>query len=107
MSVTLVPHEVVKPLIAAWRRTLSPDRDERQQLARERWKEFVRRIVEAEGPPPGSVEDVSTNPTSFWCNWPGGGLAQIVVMPDRRTGFFTVERKVVLINLNFSPGPGR
>ena len=106
MRVTVVPHEVVKSFIAAWRRRLSPDREERRRLARERWDEFVRRIVESEGPPTGSVEDASTTPTSFWCDWPGGGMAQIVVMPDRRTGFFTVERKVVLINLNFSPGPG-
>jgi hypothetical protein len=107
MRAVVKAHDVIKPILAAWRRSLSTDPLERKVMARGLWDEFVQQIVRAEGPPPGSAEDKSTNPTSYWCNWPGGGLAQIVVLPDRRVGVFAIERKVVVINLNFSPGPGR
>jgi hypothetical protein len=107
MRVTVLPHKRIKPLLAAWRRSLGDTREQRDQLASRLWGEFVDSIVAAKGPPHGSIEDDTRTPLTYWCNFPGVGVAQLLVEPDRRVGFFRIERRVVVVNLNFSPGlPG-
>lgn len=99
------PHLAIQSAVRAWRLTLGATREERDRVARERWAEFEQSVIDSQGPPPGSVEDASTRPPTYWCDFPGGGLAQILVQPDRREWVFTVVREVVVVNLVFSPGP--
>jgi hypothetical protein len=103
MRIVVKPHEVIKPLIREWRRTLSDDPARRSELAEVYWEELVRRITDSEGPPIESVVDASTNPPTYWCELTGGTWVQLVVLPDERTGMFSIERKVVVINLAASP----
>jgi hypothetical protein len=91
-------------MIDAWRRTLGDTAENRHQRAAELWREFVSSIVAAKGPPKDSQEDKSTEPSTFWCNFPGGGMARLLVKPDRRGQFFVLERRIVVIDVNFSPG---
>lgn len=105
MRVVVRPHEASRAAFRDWRRSLGATRAERDCRSQTIWAEFVRRIVTAEGPPPGAVVDTSTRPPTFWCEFPGGGLAQILVRPDRRVSMFTVEREVLVLDLVFSPGP--
>jgi hypothetical protein len=105
MRTRVKPHEEIKPLIRKWRRTLSDDPQRRRDLAMVFWAELERRIIAAKGPPAGAVKDDSTKPPTYWCELSGGWWAQLVVLPDRRTGVFTFEREVVVINLVSRP-PG-
>jgi hypothetical protein len=105
MRVVVKPHEEIRPLLRDWRRALSDDPARRRGLASTFWAELERRILEAKGPPPDAVKDGSTAPPTYWCELSGGVWAQLVVLPDRRTGIFTSEREVVVINLAPRP-PG-
>jgi hypothetical protein len=71
---------------------------------RKLWGVFVRTILADRGVPKTSIGDNSTDPPTFWCDFPGGGIARIVVAPDRRVGLFSYVRRVIVIDLNFSPG---
>jgi hypothetical protein len=104
MRVVVIPHRRIKPLFDAWRRSLGGTAESRDRLAAKLWRDLVKSIVAAKGPPPESSEDRSTDPPTFWCSLPGVGLAQLLVKPDRRVNFFVVERRIVVIDLNFSPG---
>jgi hypothetical protein len=103
VRVTVKSHEIIKPLIRDWRRTLSDDPQRRHDLAMLYWSELVRRITEAQGPPTGSVLDDTTDPPTYWCELTGAMWAQFVVMPDKRIGVFNFEREVVVINLATRP----
>ena len=97
------PQEVIKPLLREWRHSLSDDSARRHELAVLYWSELERRIIEAKGPPAGSVCDDSTNPPTYWCELTGSTWVQIVVRPDRRKGLFGSIREVVVINLVAHP----
>ncbi len=99
----VVAQEVVRPLLAQWRSSLPGTEAEQRELTRQLWAAFVQSFEAERGPPPGSMIDPSTDPTTTWCPFPGG-LAQVVVQPDRWVGWFTVVRRVVVVDLNFSPG---
>lgn len=105
MKIEVVPHEEIKPLLRAWRQTLGDTRQERDRRFREMWAAFVQRIVDASGPPPDAIADPTVRPTRYLCSFPEDGFAELVVEPDRRTGWFTIVRRVIVINLIFSPGP--
>jgi len=105
MRIVVVPHERIRPMLEAWHRSLGATEAERDQRRREFWREFVETIVRAKGPPPGSILDTSTTPATYWCNLPGGGMAQVLVQPDRRVGLISSERRIVVVDLNLSPGP--
>jgi hypothetical protein len=107
MKIEVVPHAEIRPLLREWRRSLAGTRDEQRHQAKELWNEFVRSIVTAKGPPPKSIPDNRTDPPTHWCDFPGLGMAHIVVEPDRRVGLLTYVRRIVVINLNFSPGVRR
>jgi hypothetical protein len=104
MRVVVLPHKRIRPVLAAWRRSLGDTREQRNRLFDQLWREFVESIVAAKGPPPSSIEDDTTTPLTYWCNFPGVGTAQLLVEPDRRIGFFRAERRVIVVDLNFSPG---
>lgn len=91
-------------MVDTWRRSLAGSPEERHLLAKKFWQELVNSIVAAKGPPPGSRVDRSAEPPTYWYYMPGIGLAQLLIKPDRRVNFFVVERRIVVINLNFSPG---
>ena len=99
MNVAVKPHELIKPLIREWRRSLSDDPEHRRELAEVYWRELVRRISDAQGPPTGSVLDDTTLPPPYWCELTGGTWVQLVVLPDRRVRLFQIEREVAIINL--------
>ena len=103
MLVIVKPHEIMKPLLREWRRSLSEEPDERHVLAAAYWSELERRIVEAKGPPTGSTCDDSTNPPTYWCELTGGTWIQLVVLPDRKKGLFSSIREVIAINLVAHP----
>jgi len=107
MRVVVVVHRRVRPMLAAWRRSLGNTRAERDRRRRQLWGEFVESIVRGKGRPVGCVEDNRTTPTTYWCSFPGVGIAQLLIQPDRRVGLISTERRVVVVDLNFSPGlPG-
>jgi hypothetical protein len=60
---------------------------------------FESRIREAKGPPTDARLDDRTSPPTYWMELTGDMLAQLVVMPDRRMGFFGHEREVVVLSL--------
>jgi hypothetical protein len=100
MTIVVKPHSLIKPLIARWRHSLSDDPHQRDELSRLYWSELERRVQEAQGnPPPGSINDDSTIPPTFWCELRGGVWVQLVTRPDRRVRLFSVVREVVVINL--------
>jgi hypothetical protein len=103
MRVVVVAHESIKPLLAAWSRTLGDSPAECRRRFRELWGEFVESLEFAQGAPEQSIQDNRTTPPTFWCNFPGG-LAQIIVEPDHHVGLFRKVRRIVVANLNFSPG---
>ena len=103
MTVIVKPHEIIKTRLREWRRSLSDDPEQREALAAVYWSELERRIVEAKGPPTGSICDDSTNPPTYWCELTGGTWVQLVVLPDRRKGLFSSIREVVVINLVAHP----
>ena len=103
MKIVVIAHEELKPVIYQWRQTLDGTREERRRKADALWLEFVRSIVDAGGLPEHYVEDETTVPPSYWVNFPGG-LANIIIEPDRRQGLFSKVRRVVVTELNFSPG---
>jgi hypothetical protein len=107
MVIKVVPHDVIKPQLRVWRRSLGNTRSERDEVAKKLWAEFVQIIVEAEGPPAGALPDLTRTPTCYVCDFPGGWSAEIIVEPDRREGWFSTVRRVVVINLfvNLDP-PG-
>ncbi len=106
MKIVVVAQRDLRPLLDDWRRTLPGTRDQRQSLANALWDEFVKSIVDAGGVPKDAWEDTTTDPPTYWCNFPGG-LAQIVVEPPQRVGLFSTEQRVIVVDLNFSPGlPG-
>lgn len=104
MKVVVLPHESIRPLIVAWHHSLGDSKELRDARAKILWNEFVASIVSAKGVPRDAREDKSKKPVTYWIDFPGGGMAQILVEPDRRIGWFSVERRVVVTNLNFSPG---
>ena len=103
MLVIVKPHEILKPLLRTWRRSLSKEPEERQALAALYWSELERRIVEAKGPPTGSICDDSTNPPTYWSELTGGAWVQLVVLADRKKGLFSSVREVIAINLVAHP----
>jgi hypothetical protein len=105
MRIVVVPHERIRPMLDQWHRSLGTTDAERNRRRREFWREFVESIVDAKGPPPGSFADTSTTPTTYWCSLPGGGMAQILVEPDRRVSLISSERRILVVDLNLSPGP--
>jgi hypothetical protein len=92
-------------MLEAWHRSLGATEAERNRRRREFWREFVEAIVGAKGRPPGSFTDTSTSPPTYWCSLPGGGMAQLLVEPDRRVGLVSSVRRIIVIDLNLSPGP--
>jgi len=98
MKIVVVAQRDLLPLLDEWRRSLPGSRTERKQLAEALWAEFVQSIVKAGGVPKNASDDKSTEPPTYWCDFPGG-LAQIVVEPPRRVGLFSTERRVIVVDL--------
>src|SRR5262245_49413944 len=103
MRVTVVAHERIRPILDEWHRSLGSTTAERNQRRRELWREFVVSIIHAKGPPPHSYEDTENSPSTFWCNFPGGGMAEILIEPDRRVDLMSYERRVIVVNLRSWP----
>jgi len=104
VRIEVVAHEDIKPLLREWRRSFPGSREERNRQFRTHWRDFVRTIVADRGIPKTSIEDNTTDPPTIWCDFPGGGIARIVVEPDRRVRLLWYVRRVIVIDLNFSPG---
>jgi hypothetical protein len=104
MRIDVVVHKDIEPLLREWRRSLGASRAERYREFNKLWSEFVRSIIAARGFPKTAYEDDSTEPPTYWCAIPGGGLARILVEPAVRVGLFSYVRRVLVIDLNFSPG---
>jgi len=104
VKTVVLAHRELRPLLEEWHRSFEGTIKERQKRADALWAEFVQSIVDSGGPPRNSRKDSSTDPATYWCNFPGG-LAQIVVEPPHRIGFFSTEQRVIVVNLNFSPAP--
>jgi hypothetical protein len=104
MRIIVVPHRRIQPMLDQWHRSLADTPAERDLRWRQCWGEFVEAITRAKGPPPGSIVDSNTTPPTYWCSLPGGGMAQLLVQPDRRVGLISFERRIVVVNINLSPG---
>jgi hypothetical protein len=106
--IEVVAHERIRPLLREWRESLPGTREEQAELSRRLWREFVRSIVAGRGVPEKSRKNDTTKPPTHWCGFPGGGIARILIEADRRVRLFTYVRRVVVIDLTFSPGlPGQ
>jgi hypothetical protein len=104
MRIEVVPHEDIRPAIREWRRSLGHTREEQRRRFDEFWDEFVAHIVAESGFPKSAFNDDTTDPPTYWCVFPGGGLARLLVEPDERVGWFSYRRRVLVIELIFSPG---
>src|SRR5262245_41503914 len=103
MEVIVLPHVVIKPLIRDRRHRLSDIPERRRILAEIYWDELVQRIVKNEGPPPGSLQDNTTSPTTYWCELSGQTWVQLLVRPDKRIRLIHTVREVLVINLADHP----
>ena len=103
MKIVVIAHEELRPVLDEWRRSFDGTREERKRIADALWAEFVQSIVDARGLPKNYEKDETTEPPTYWVNFPGG-LANIIIEPDRREGFFSKVRRILVIELNFSPG---
>lgn len=104
MRIEVVPHRRIHPLLRQWRDSLPGTREEQVVLSQRLWGAFVRLVEVGRGIPEQSWKDATTNPPTYWCDFPGCGLARIYVKPDRRVRLFRHVRRVIVIDLNFSPG---
>lgn len=104
MRIEVVPHRRIHPLLRQWRHSLPGTREEQNDQSKRLWRELVRLIAAGRGIPERSWKDASTNPPTYWCAFPGGGLAQIYVASERRVNLFWRVRRIIVIDLNFSPG---
>ena len=104
MRIAVVPHDDIQPAIREWRRSLGRTQGERRQRFEECWNEFVALVMAGGGIPESAVPDNSTWPPTYWTIFPGGGLARILVEPPKRAGWFSYVRRVLVIELIFSPG---
>jgi hypothetical protein len=84
VRIVLKVHESAKPALERWRMTLGGTTHERD----------------------GAVPIPGTDPPSYWCGFPGGGLARVFVYPAARTWRSGYTRDVLVVELVFSPGPG-
>src|SRR5215212_7981653 len=105
MRIVVVPHARIRPMLDEWHRSLGNTPAERDQRRRQFWRDLVEAITRAKGPTAGAIVDTSTMPTTYWCSLPGGGMAPLLVQPDRRVGLISFERRIVVVGLNLSPGP--
>jgi hypothetical protein len=100
LQVVIKAHVRVKARLEAW--------VESTELAKQYWTMFESRIREAQGPPEGARLDDRTSPPTYWVDLTGDMTAQLVVLPDRRKGFFGHEREVVILSLvEISQAPRR
>ena len=67
MRVVLRWENVVKPLVAAWSRSLMPDVNDSLLLADTFLDEFRRRAVRHAGAIPGMLTDKMVDPPCHWC----------------------------------------
>jgi hypothetical protein len=104
MTVTVKPHDYLKPNWTSYVRSLPGTSVEQAELARERWNEFVATITAAQGPPPGAVPDGTRFPNSYWCSFPGGLLVLVHFRAPHRAGLFRWVQEALAVDMNFSPG---
>ena len=106
MRVVVIPHEVVRPLLRAWRDSLSDDADVRAELFDLFWRELVRRVSQYAGPPPGALYEPNIAASTFWCELTGGVWVRLTMQDEAWSLLQGTLRRFIVTDLAPRPPAG-
>ena len=100
-------HERARPDFSRWRYSLSAIRTVRSTMAKQMWEEFRASIMQANGPPAGSIPIPELGQDYWLCPYPPCYMSLVWFrMVSNFLGLWPT-RVAIVMDFNFSPGlPG-